>query len=152
MSPEIVYVGGLLIMFVATIGYQWLSAKLKKDIPVMIDELKTQVGTDRWNQIMSACEMAIHVAQQLRLNEAIEDTGMAAKAYAMKAAQRFLDEQGITGVDIKAIDDMIEALYNVVKDTLKESAPELDTEEVTAKSPAPSYFPGLNKTSVPSAA
>lgn len=147
MSPEVIYVGGLLIMFVATIAYQWLSAKLKKEIPIAVGELKTELGSDRWNQIMSACEMAIHVAQQLRLNEAIEDTGRAAKAYAMQAAQRFLTEQGITGVDVQAIDDMIEALYNVVKDTLKENVPELSTPE-PAKNPTASYFPGWNTKSV----
>jgi hypothetical protein len=142
-----IYVGGLLIMFVATLLYNWLMGRLKNEIPVAVHELKTYLGPDRWNQIMSAAEMAIHTAEQLRLTGAIEDTSEAAKKAALETVQRFVTAQGIEGVDVQALDDMIEGLLHMIRDTLRESV-----EEENPPEPEPvltrtaSYFPGLTPT------
>jgi hypothetical protein len=128
-SPVVYFVGTLLLMGLSAL-LAVAVAKARVVVPQAVSELKTQMGADRWYVLMDIARVAVKAAQQARLNEWIDNTGEAAKAYALDAAKVFLKAQGLEEIDVDAIDKLIEGTYHEMSDILKE---ELEKQKPEAK-------------------
>jgi hypothetical protein len=120
IPSEVVVFVSLCLVAVASAVCGALALKSKTFIPNAVETLETRMGEDNWKKLIDAANMGIRAAQQARLTGLIENTGNAAKTYALEATKTFLASMGLEEIDVDAIDKIIEGLFNTVAGELKD--------------------------------
>ena len=119
IPTEVVMTVCVIALFVLTLLADKIKALIKKDVPIAVTELKTKLGPVAWSVVCSIAEMAVRAAQQARLNGWIEDTGEAARAYAIQVFKTWCITQGLEELDVDKLVQVIDGIYNTLKDELK---------------------------------
>jgi hypothetical protein len=127
IPPEVIAFVSLIIVAAAGALATYVVTHAKTIIPDVITTLKTDLGPAKWDTLMSMARIAIKAADQAQLNKWIDQTGEAAKKYDLNAVKAFLKAQGLEGIDVDALDALIEGVYNDIKAELQKDLPELDT-------------------------
>jgi hypothetical protein len=74
-----------------------------------LEEMEQSLGERRWYMIQEAVRIAVSAAEQSGLAGLIEDIGEEKKRWAIDAAERFLAQNGLGGLDLDVLADMIES-------------------------------------------
>ena len=74
-----------------------------------LEDMELQLGERRWSLLKEAVEIAVRAAQQSGLAGHIGNIGEEKKRWAIDAAERFLAQNGLGGLDLDMLADMIES-------------------------------------------
>lgn len=88
-----------------------LTVYANKVSAALVARIEGEIGSQNFELLKSMAIEAVHSAEQLGLNDMIENVGEQKKAYAMKYVQDLLESRGIQ-INLNEIDAAIEAAVN----------------------------------------